>query len=52
MLFKEIITVYTENHTKPINTKYTVNVKVGGTYSYRWEINGELVQESIDETPK
>jgi len=24
MLFKEIIAVYTENHTKPINTKYRV----------------------------
>jgi len=24
MLFKEIIAVYTENHTEPINTKYRV----------------------------
>jgi hypothetical protein len=23
MLFKEIITVYSENHAKPINTKYS-----------------------------
>jgi hypothetical protein len=37
MLFKEIITVYSENHTKPINTLCEQNeelVIAGGTYSY------------------
>jgi hypothetical protein len=24
MVFKEIIAVYSENHTKPINTKYSI----------------------------
>jgi hypothetical protein len=39
MLLKEIIAVYSENHTKPINTfcghsAELLNVKVGGTSSY------------------
>jgi hypothetical protein len=39
MLFEEIITVYSENNTKPINTLYgqnaeLQNVKAGGTYNY------------------
>jgi hypothetical protein len=39
MLFKKIIAVYAENHTKPINTLYgqnaeLLNDKTGGTYSY------------------
>jgi hypothetical protein len=39
MLFREIIAVYSENHTKPINTlrgqnAELLNVKVGGAYSY------------------
>jgi hypothetical protein len=39
MLFKEIITVYYENQTKPINTICGQNtelqtVKARGTYSY------------------
>jgi hypothetical protein len=29
--FKEIISVYTDNHTKPINTKYSFNI--AGTYN-------------------
>jgi hypothetical protein len=38
MLFKEIIPVYTENHTKPINKLRWQNaelviIKAGGTYS-------------------
>jgi hypothetical protein len=33
MLFKGIIVVYSENHTKTINTKYNVAVfKVAGAY--------------------
>jgi hypothetical protein len=41
-LFKEIIAVYSENNTKPINTLCGQNnvelgtVKVGGAYSYHW----------------
>jgi hypothetical protein len=30
MLFKEIIAVYCENHTKPINNAKLLDVKVGG----------------------
>jgi hypothetical protein len=26
MLFQEIISIYNENHTKPINTKYSVKI--------------------------
>jgi hypothetical protein len=38
-LFKEIIAVYSENHTKPINTLCRQNAELliaeaGGTYSY------------------
>jgi hypothetical protein len=33
MLFKEIIAVYAEKHSKPINT-LSDKVKVGGTYTY------------------
>jgi hypothetical protein len=33
MLFKEIIAVYSDNHTKPMNTKYTVtDFKIAGIY--------------------
>jgi hypothetical protein len=40
MLFKEIMSVYSEDHTKPINTlrgrnAELLNVVVGGTYTYR-----------------
>jgi hypothetical protein len=43
MPFKEIIDVYSENHTKPINTLCEQNaelwsVKTGGTYSYHWAL--------------
>jgi hypothetical protein len=41
MLFKEVITVYTDNHTKH---KYEIAdlliVNAGGTYSYHWVLNG------------
>jgi hypothetical protein len=41
MLLREIIAVYTENHTKSINIlcdQYSelLTVKAGGTYSYRY----------------
>jgi hypothetical protein len=34
MLFKEIIAVYTENHTKHINSKCSVTVREGKRYMY------------------
>jgi hypothetical protein len=41
MLFKEIIAVYSENHTKPINTKAALlTVKADGSYSYRSALKG------------
>jgi uracil DNA glycosylase len=44
-LFKEIIAVYSENHTKHINTTWgqnaeLLNVKSGGTYSYHCALKG------------
>jgi hypothetical protein len=33
ILFTEIIAVYTENHTKQIQTQQLVTAKAGGTYS-------------------
>jgi hypothetical protein len=40
-LFKEIITVYTENHTKQIQNTDLLIVKTGGTYNYHWVLNGQ-----------
>jgi hypothetical protein len=41
MVFKEIIAVYSENHTKPINTnEESLIVKAGGTYSHHWALEG------------
>jgi hypothetical protein len=44
-LFKEIIAVYSENHMKHINAlcgqnDNFLNVKICGTYSYRYSIKG------------
>jgi hypothetical protein len=44
-LFKEIIAVHSENHTKHINTLCGQNaelliIKSGGTYSYHWAVMG------------
>jgi hypothetical protein len=44
-LFKEIIAVYCENHTKSVNKLCEQNaelfiVKAGGTYSYHWALKG------------
>jgi hypothetical protein len=43
MLLKEIIAVYTENHTKPINILCGQNaeeliIKTGGTHGYHWAL--------------
>jgi hypothetical protein len=45
MVSSEVIAVYSEIHTKPINTlcgqnAELVNVKTGGTYSYHWALKG------------
>ena len=45
MLYREIIAVCSEIHTKPINTLWgqnveIVNVKAGGTYSDHWALEG------------
>jgi hypothetical protein len=45
MSFREMIPVYSENHTKPINTLYGQNTKfvndeAGGTYSDHWALKG------------
>jgi hypothetical protein len=41
--FKEIISVYSDNHTNPINTfcghnAEFVNAKHGGAYNYHWAL--------------
>lgn len=40
MLFKKIVAIYSEKHTKPVNTRREKNaafliVKAGGTHMYR-----------------
>jgi hypothetical protein len=41
MLFKEVIAVYSDNHDKLINTKYSVTYfKAGETYIYHWSLEG------------
>jgi hypothetical protein len=42
MLFKEIIAVYYDGHTKLKNTKCRVTdyFKAGGTYTYFWDLKG------------
>jgi hypothetical protein len=40
MLFKEKIAVYSKNHAKPINTKYSITVKADGSYNYRSALKG------------
>jgi hypothetical protein len=47
MLYREIITVCFEVHTKHINTLCGlnvefVNVKPGGTYCYHWALKGQI----------
>jgi hypothetical protein len=41
MLFKEIIAVYSENHTKLKHTVWDILIiKVCGTYNYHWALKG------------
>jgi hypothetical protein len=45
MLFREIIAVYPENHTKPINTfcgqsAELLTINAVSTYTYHWAIKG------------
>jgi hypothetical protein len=41
MLFKEIIAVYIDNNTEPINTKYSIHiVQIAGTYNYNLALKG------------
>ena len=47
MLYREIITVCSEIHTKHINTLCgqnveLLNVKIGGTYSDHWALKGQI----------
>jgi hypothetical protein len=47
-LFKEIIAVYSENYTKPINRLQNAElliVKASGKYSYHWALKGHKVIE-------
>jgi hypothetical protein len=41
MLFEEIIPVYSENHTKPINTNRQSFVTEGGTHGCHWALKGQ-----------
>jgi len=50
MLFKEIIAVYSENHTKPININAALLiVKAGGIYSYHLYLKGSTYAQHIAE---
>jgi hypothetical protein len=40
MLFKKIITLYSENHLKPIQKKQLFNIKEDGIFSYHWFLKG------------
>jgi hypothetical protein len=49
----EIITVYSENHTKPVNTFCRQNaelliIKAGGTCGYQWGLKGEISRDKVD----
>jgi hypothetical protein len=52
MLYREIIAVCSEIHTKHINTLCgqnveLLNVKPGGTYSNRWALEGSLFCKDV-----
>jgi hypothetical protein len=42
-LSRKIISVYSENHTQPINGRniLLLIVKAGGAYSYHWTLRGQ-----------
>jgi hypothetical protein len=41
ILLKEIIVVHIDNHMKNVSKKCRITiVKAGGTYNYRWALNG------------
>jgi hypothetical protein len=49
MLYREIIAVCSQIHTKHINTLCEqnvelLNVKPGGTYSDHWALKGEIIR--------
>jgi hypothetical protein len=44
MLFRKIITVYSKNHSKPVNTLWGLNAEflntaVNATYTYSYAVN-------------
>jgi hypothetical protein len=49
MLFKEVIAVYSENYTRPINTKYRVTdfFKAAGTNTNHLTLKGYLAKLSV-----
>jgi len=59
IFFKHVIAVYSENHTKPMNTIYrkcrVMNFKALGKYSYHFVLKGEWTHEwrslSVDLPP-
>jgi hypothetical protein len=53
MLYREIIAVCSEIHTKHINTLCGqnvefVNVKAGGTYSNHWALKGDPATDALE----
>jgi hypothetical protein len=56
MLFKEIIAVYAENHTKQIQNVASLTVKADGTYSHcsalntdkRWDYYQDIEKQRIN----
>jgi hypothetical protein len=51
MLFKEIISVYSEYNTKAIITKAALlTAKAGGTYSYHSVLEGNALKTKLAET--
>jgi hypothetical protein len=38
MLFKELVPVYTENHTKPMQNAAFMTVKAGGIYIFNIQL--------------
>jgi hypothetical protein len=53
-LFKEIIAVYSENHTKQAQNTELLIIEVGGTYSYHWALRGQStrISKAVKRTEK